>query len=256
MKDIEVQRTSPRPLIIAGEIGVGKLSMALGYPVDSDFILPSNTVQSAEVHLLGLNEWLKKLSSIIKTHPMVAVSGVHTLPSDAREGLRSLIKAGQNDCKVYLTLTCDEQSGAIEMANFFGVAHVWVPSLKDRISDISLLWGAFASADQVHVSMKLSDEVTQLLRAHSWPGNLTELKNTIMTLKAEGKGGLISAQDLPKSIKHPGRLSMIDRVEADAIRQALEEARGNRQRAADILGLSRATIYRKMRTYHIDEKTS
>ena len=77
-----------------------------------------------------------------------------------------------------------------------------------------------------------------------------------MTLKAEGKNGLISVQDLPKGIKHQGRLSMIDRVEADAIRQALEEAHGNRQKAADILGLSRATIYRKMRTYHIDEKTS
>lgn len=256
MKDIEVQRTLPRPLIIAGEIGVGKLSMALGYPVDSDSILPFNIVQSAEVHILGLNEWLKKLSGVLKTHPIVAVSGIHTLPNDAREGLRSLLKSGQNDCKVYLTLTCDEQTEAIEMANFFGVVHVWVPSLKDRISDISLLWGAFASPDQVHVSMKLSDEVTQLLRTHSWPGNLTELRNTIMTLKAEGKRGLISVQDLPKSIKHPGRLSMIDRVEADAIRQALEEARGNRQKAADILGLSRATIYRKMRTYHIDEKTS
>lgn len=256
MKHIEVQRALPRPLIVAGENGVGKLSMALGYPVDSDSILPSNIIQSAEVHILGLNDWLKKLSSALKVHSTVAVSGIQTLPSDAREGLRSLLKAGQNDCKVYLTLTCAEQTEVIEAANFFGVTHVRVPSLRDRISDISLLWGAFASPDQVHVSMKLSDEVIQLLRTRPWSGNLTELKNIVMTLKAEGKSGLISVQDLPENIKHQGRLSMIDRLEADAIRQALEEAYGNRQKAADILGLSRATIYRKMRTYHIDEKTS
>ena len=255
-KDIQVQRALPRPLIVAGENGVGKLSMAMGYPIDSDAILPSNIVQSAEVHLLGLNEWLKKLSLVLKSHPTVAVSGIQALPSEAREGLRSLLKARQNECKVYLTLTCAEQANAIEAANFFGVTHVWVPSLRDRISDICLLWGAFASLDQVHASMKLSDEVIQVLHTHPWSGNLTELKNVVMTLKAEGKNGLISVQDLPKGIKHQGRLSMIDRVEADAIRQALEEADGNRQKAADILGLSRATIYRKMRTYHIDEKTS
>jgi len=46
-------------------------------------------------------------------------------------------------------------------------------------------------------------------------------------------------------------LSMIERAELEAIRRALQEADGNRSRAAEILGLSRATIYRKMRAYRV-----
>jgi transcriptional regulator of acetoin/glycerol metabolism len=46
-------------------------------------------------------------------------------------------------------------------------------------------------------------------------------------------------------------LSMIERVELEAIRKALQEAKGNRVKAADILGVSRATVYRKMKAYRI-----
>ena len=48
-------------------------------------------------------------------------------------------------------------------------------------------------------------------------------------------------------------LTLIERVELEAIRKALHEANGNRSKAADILGLSRATVYRKMKTYRLDE---
>jgi transcriptional regulator of acetoin/glycerol metabolism len=46
-------------------------------------------------------------------------------------------------------------------------------------------------------------------------------------------------------------LSLIEKVELEAIRKALQEAKGNRVRAADILGVSRATVYRKMKVYQL-----
>jgi DNA-binding NtrC family response regulator len=63
--------------------------------------------------------------------------------------------------------------------------------------------------------------------------------------------GSVTPSDLPPAMQSSKTLSMIERVELEAIRKALQEAKGNRVKAADILGISRATVYRKMKAYRI-----
>ena len=256
MKEVEIQRKSARPLIIAGEQGVGKLSIALGHPVDPGTELPKNIIFAADVHALGNSDWLKKFNTTISENDVVIVRGIESLSKEASEGLRSILKTGKNGAKVYLTVTEPDQKNLSQIFNFYEFPHITIPSLKERTGDLVLLWTAFSNPDQSQVSMRLSEDALQLLQSYRWPGNLMELWNIISNLKMHNKVGLVSSQDLPIEIKQRGQLSMIDRVEADAIRQALEAADGNRQKAADILGLSRATIYRKMRSYHINVKSS
>lgn len=98
----------------------------------------------------------------------------------------------------------------------------------------------------------LQPDALAVLRGHRWPGNLTELRRTVDAIARSGKTGAVTAADLPESLRSTGSgLTLIEQVEVRAIRQALEEAGGNRARAAEILGLSRATVYRKMKSYRL-----
>ncbi len=256
MKEVEIQRKNSLPLLIAGEQGVGKLSIALGRPIDPSEEVPNNVLNASDVHLLGLSEWLKKIALNLNEHDVVVIRGVESLSKDGNDGLRGILKSVKKSSKVYLTYTSGDQKEILGISNFYGFPKIIIPSLRERIGDLNILWNAFSNPEQSQVSMRLSEDAVQLLQGYRWPGNLNELWNIISNLKMHNKIGLVSTQDLPSEIKQRGQLSMIDRVEADAIRQALEEASGNRQKAADILGLSRATIYRKMRAYHITEKSS
>jgi transcriptional regulator of acetoin/glycerol metabolism len=87
--------------------------------------------------------------------------------------------------------------------------------------------------------------------SYSWPGNVKELRRLISQLASSGKTGSVLPSDLPAAMQSSKTLSMIERVELEAIRKALQEAKGNRVKAADILGVSRATVYRKMKAYRI-----
>ncbi|MBN9181250.1 MAG: transcriptional regulator, partial [Microbacterium sp.] len=90
-----------------------------------------------------------------------------------------------------------------------------------------------------------------LLRGYSWPRNLKELRGVVEQMSIAGKRGPVLPGDLPDDMQGSRTLSMIERAELDAIRRALAEADGNRSKAAEILGLSRATVYRKMKAYRL-----
>ena len=83
---------------------------------------------------------------------------------------------------------------------------------------------------------------------------MAELTRVLAGLPEEARSGLIQTKDLPVSMQEAPRysLSRYEQGERDAIVSALREAGGNKARAADILGIGRTTLYRKMRTLKID----
>jgi transcriptional regulator of acetoin/glycerol metabolism len=68
---------------------------------------------------------------------------------------------------------------------------------------------------------------------------------------AEGSRGVVQLDQLPDSMRAHRSWSMIERTEMETIRRALQEAGGNRSKAAELLGVSRATIHRKLKTYNL-----
>jgi len=96
-----------------------------------------------------------------------------------------------------------------------------------------------------------------LLQLHSWPGNVRELRNAIEYAVALGDGPLIAPCDLPPSVG--GEPSVVDEpdiirlpspladVERRAIDASLRATNGNRLRAAELLGVTRQTLYNKLR---------
>jgi transcriptional regulator with PAS, ATPase and Fis domain len=142
------------------------------------------------------------------------------------------------------------------------VARIHLPPLRDRRDDIPLLAGAFLG--QIRATMgkgvdQISPEALRLLLTYAWPGNVRELKNTIEFAAIGCKGRRIDATDLPPEISRPQPnapastfVPCTSHDERTQLLRALNQASGNRSEAAKLLGMSRATLYRRLANHRID----
>jgi transcriptional regulator of acetoin/glycerol metabolism len=249
---ISKHRGSRSPVIIAGESGVGKLSLALGFPFrpDSSVRLRS-VVDAAERHVAGGRTWLQQLLNRLTSGETVVIRGIETLSARDLDGMRSVLENTTNRNPVLLTLTTSTRESAEAMGLKYEATTLWVPPLRERTADIPGLWHAFAETLGLGSSLVPRAETLEALQAYRWPGNLKELRSVVGHLVSVGKKGPVSPGDLPAAIQGAKALSLIERIELEAIRKALQEAEGNRAKAAEILGLSRATVYRKIKAYRL-----
>ncbi|MFW6125033.1 MAG: sigma 54-interacting transcriptional regulator [Pirellulales bacterium] len=143
-----------------------------------------------------------------------------------------------------------------------------VPPLRERLEDVPLLAQSFLEQQNArgeHQVGSLSDEALAVLARYDWPGNVRELAETIATAHGRATSAQIQQADLPLRIRAaqeavpPARQDLpvsldelLIRVEARLIRLALERARGNKSRAAEVLGISRPRLYRRMEMLGIE----
>lgn len=142
------------------------------------------------------------------------------------------------------------------------------PPLRERISDIPLLaehyLHQFCEANGKTIR-GFDDSALQLLQRYKWPGNVRELLNVIERAVVLSKGDTITAQDLPETLRAneptfsvpAGRLgnnlkASLVQPERTLILEALEANGWNRQGTADMLGINRTTLYKKMKKYGIE----
>ncbi len=130
-----------------------------------------------------------------------------------------------------------------------------VPSLGDCPEDVLPLAEELLKRfnTEFHKSVEgFSDEAKEKLQSHSWPGNIRELKNVIRCAVVENTGGLIDAEHLKiKAVPQKENTLALkdDNEERHKIEQALQKAGHNLTKAAEILGISRPTLYKKMEAY-------
>jgi DNA-binding NtrC family response regulator len=145
--------------------------------------------------------------------------------------------------------------------------------LRQRKEDIPLLVEQFLERYAVPLGIEqpaVSEKAVQLLMTYEWPGNVRELQNCIYSAITIAGGSTIEPSDLPRRIyssSEPsevtgmisGRISLAEtaaqataKAEREAINKALLETGGNREKAAELLGIGRKTLYRKLRHYGIE----
>jgi DNA-binding NtrC family response regulator len=143
-----------------------------------------------------------------------------------------------------------------------------LPPLRDRPEYIPVLAQQFLvqSARKLGVNTpRLSTAQMKELQAYDWPGNVRELQNAIEYAVVLARDGVISVKELPAEIQLPPALQQaelsglprkgvqtLDDLERNAILQALAECRGNKKKAAELLGIQRPTLYNKLKRYAID----
>jgi transcriptional regulator with PAS, ATPase and Fis domain len=142
------------------------------------------------------------------------------------------------------------------------VVTIELPKLIDRMEDLPRLAEEFVrhfAARGGRRGLRLSVEALELLKRYDFPGNIRELRNIIERAVLSGTHEWIGRDQLPEYLRSAARLmqvkgpkpSLAD-IEAVYIREILEHTRGNKTRAAEILGISRKNLYEKMRRYDID----
>jgi DNA-binding NtrC family response regulator len=141
-------------------------------------------------------------------------------------------------------------------------AEIHVPPLRERREDIPTLvhHAAGRYAAELEKPMPVFSEPAMLrLVAYNWPGNVRQLFNTVQKMVVMSTDPVIDVKDVPDEIRmsdddehlHLGALAGvgIDRLEKEAIRQTLAMTGGNREQAAEMLGIGERTLYRKLKEY-------
>jgi transcriptional regulator with PAS, ATPase and Fis domain len=143
-----------------------------------------------------------------------------------------------------------------------------VPPLRKRKEDIPPLIAQFVRQFSQQLGKPepdISPDAFQKLLDYAWPGNVRELQNAIEYAVVLARQGVIGVKELPAEIQLPAVLQQVevaglprkavqtlDDMERTAILQALAECRGNKKKAAELLGIQRPTLYNKLKRYAID----
>jgi DNA-binding NtrC family response regulator len=187
-----------------------------------------------------------KLLRALQEREIRRVGGTESIPVDARliaathRDLRARVSTGEFRDDLYYRLN---------------VVTVNLPPLRERAQDIPLLAGHFVerfAAARGRPAPVLSPGTMDRLRAHRWPGNVRELENVLERAVTLATGPVLRPEDLalegaPPAAGGPALPAAgmtLEAVKRWYVRRVLEEAGGNKQRAAEMLGVDRRTLYR------------
>lgn len=164
--------------------------------------------------------------------------------------------ARQTHCRV-LASTCTDLQAAMAQGSFradlfyrLAVARLATPPLRHRPGALPVLARAIL-AEQSATQASLSSDALQALQKYAWPGNVRELKNRIARAVVMADGALLQGSDLfpeQKLVDKPDLAATRLNAEQRAIQQAISESGGHMGQAARLLGISRTTLWKKLKT--------
>ncbi|MHC4323293.1 MAG: sigma-54-dependent transcriptional regulator [Planctomycetota bacterium] len=144
--------------------------------------------------------------------------------------------------------------------------NISLPALRDRIEDIPALIDFFLKEAAAEVGSKvagIADAALTVLSHYDWPGNVRQLRNTIRTMVVMCDRDKLDVRDIPPEIaqrrqliagnQQPAALGAVslNELEKQAIEETLAKTKGNREKAAKILGIGERTLYRKIKEYNL-----
>ena len=203
-----------------------------------------------------------KLLRVLETRNLERVGGSTTIPVDMR-----LIAATNRDLPAMV------REGTFREDLFYrlNVVNLRLPALREHREDIPRLLEHFlknAAQDNGKKVTGITSDALAVLSSYDWPGNIRELRNCVERMVVLARGTLLTISDIPREIVEALSGGIVEEGTASgtenlmaaappvldihenervAIRQALEQAHGNRTRAAEILGISRRTLQRKLK---------
>jgi DNA-binding NtrC family response regulator len=183
-----------------------------------------------------------KLLRVLQEREFQRVGSNETVKTDIR-----IVAATNRDLAAYVR----EGKFREDLYYRLNVIDMHLPALKDRAGDVPLLVNRFL---REFGGKAVTPDAMRLLEAYSWPGNVRELRNAVEKMCVLSMSGEIGVDDVPDEMKSdvPKMLSTsgtLGETEKAKILAVLEEVGGNRTKAAERLGISRRTIYRKLEEY-------
>ena len=203
-----------------------------------------------------------KLLRVLESRTFERLGGTETLTSDVR-----IVAATNRD----LAAMVAEGSFREDLFYRLNVVSIKLPGLRERKDDIPLLVNHFIDVvckDNNRNKLQITSAAMELLEHYNYPGNIRELRNTVERMVVLARNETLDVEDIPPQIRNfqagaIGKAAVGQTVEPvtenpkldlignerKLIEQALQAACGNRTRAAEILGISRRTLHRRLNEY-------
>ena len=195
-----------------------------------------------------------KLLRVLQEHKFERVGGEKSIEVDVRvvaatnRNLEEEVKAGKFREDLFYRLN---------------VVRIEMPSLRERMDDIPLLMHAFLREFNIEnkKNIKGFDKASKAaMIKYGWPGNIRELKNAVESAVVMCTGDEIKMEDLPRALRSQSEEKVItipigitmDEAEKIIIQENLAANKGNKSRTADILGIGRKTLHRKLEELNIE----
>lgn len=276
IRNIEIAADSSAPVIIQGEDGTGKSLIArlIHYcgnrarcpfiHIDADSAFKGNRDMPAKIGKLFKQaaggtiyfKGLQNMSAAAKSNLISAIT--KTADNDPAQSVRIIVSFPVNIRK---RENEREQAGDFLFIDWFVIN---VPPLYERIEDTQFLAVKFIAeiADELNVVVRdITKEAIKLLLQHSWPGNIRELKNAIRRAMVISEGPLLRPEHfyflqpgdppLPTMSLKTEVAKAVRDTERKAILKALNITSGHKTLAASMLGISRKTLWEKLKEHNI-----
>ncbi|MGH3712508.1 MAG: sigma-54-dependent Fis family transcriptional regulator [Micromonosporaceae bacterium] len=247
MGRIRDQRLS---VMVTGEPGSGRTTvvreLAGGEPV--------RELSATQLTELGPPVWLSRLAgSLREPGGITALEDVHLLPASTALRAARLLEA--QPAWAALTSTAVDQLGEAQASlAAHCVERIEVPPLRHRIDELPRLITSLLASSGADPSLRFTASALEALASHPWPGNLRELDAVVRDVRRRRSTGDVTVRDLPEAYQisaRTRRLSTLEQAERDAILAALRACRGNKVHTAGRLGISRTTLYSRIRALGI-----
>lgn len=251
LENISLTLQSHHAVMIVGESGTGKATLAATAMRKVASNHPLNEIDAVRAKVEGWQSMLKRIAEDLDSGHGLVVRGAECLTERERIELRALFTSADNPYMV-LTTTTDYGDDSAQSVQATVAPTVVLPALREHTDRIIRLWKSLAG--ETSLSPRLTTRAHNAVTEYHWPGNLRELHHVAATVRHRTSGADIDVDALPEAIRSaPIGATMIERAERHALLQALQQAQGNRSQAAAILGVSRATIYRKIKQYRLSQ---
>lgn len=291
LTQVELARQSAVSVLLAGEPGTGREHLArtihFGSSAKASWFVP------LDCRRLGAEDLQSVLSRLLEVHQARPVSGVgpqpgtlyladvECLPRDMQEGLTTAFSnpAALNPRLRILASTSGDLEAAIDaetlrpdFAAMLSTMTIEIPPLREREGDVLLLAQHLLEEVNRLGGKQLGgfdDDVWPLFQRYNWPGNIDELAQVVREAHERCGEALVKAQDLPFRFRtalgaqelpppaEPFPLALdplLIQVEAKLIVQALDRSKHNKSKAAELLGINRARLYRRMQQLGIEDR--
>jgi transcriptional regulator of acetoin/glycerol metabolism len=239
-------------IAVEGEPGVGKVALLRAVQLRRQPIGRLVVLDAAAADA----RWLESLRRALEEADSVVLRHVDRLDGQRARATAAALQLARAGARApWVAVTCAPGVRGKELAKLLRLfpGTVEVPPLRHHVDDLPALVQHLLARLGHGGALSCGSEALALLMRASWPGNVEQLLGQLRQVVAHRRTGVIRPDDLPPESRVVSRrlLSPLESMERDAIVRSLQDAHGNKVKAARSLGMSRATIYRKIHEYGI-----
>jgi transcriptional regulator of acetoin/glycerol metabolism len=253
---VEAAYHSGEWLALEGEPGVGKLAVLRAVQQRHD---PAGRLSVLDAADAAQQDWQAQVRrELLESQGTVVLRHINLLGARQLNALSCALQEAraqerQGSLRVVATLSPGRGSADMTKVMRYFPSSVELSPLRHHIEDLHELVPFFLAKLSQQARLTCSPEAMKLLLRSRWPGNIEQLWDVLKRVAKHRRSGAIQPADLPPDCWTVSRrlLSPLESMERDAIVQGLLAYRGNKARTAESLGMSRATIYRKIHEYGI-----